>query len=266
MTQTSLQDRLPAESVFDTLRQLLPAEDTRGPVGRLFGVHPVPAEHRSWYLGAIGELAAARALAGLPHGFTVLHSVPVGDRGSDIDHVVITPQGRVVTINTKNHDGASVWVGSKAFLVNGQKQPYLQKSRYEAARASRRLTTAVGKPVDALGMILVVGAKSLTIKEESDDIAVIRLEHVAKFLTRRVNPPRLPTDVAAIRQAATRPATWTSTTLPARGDDLEKSFSVLRQRVNTARRRRLGWAAGSMTVLSGVLLTSGMLGMGAHLL
>ncbi|WP_375231873.1 nuclease-related domain-containing protein [Curtobacterium sp. MCPF17_003] len=85
----------------------MPVADRRGPLGRLFGVHPIPSEHRAWYVGAVGELAVARALAKLPDGWVVLHSVPVGERGSDIDHVLLAPTGRVITVNTKHHEGAT---------------------------------------------------------------------------------------------------------------------------------------------------------------
>jgi hypothetical protein len=42
-------------------------------------------------------------------GWHVLHAVPIGTRGTDIDHVVIGPFG-LVTVNTKT-TSTSVWVG-----------------------------------------------------------------------------------------------------------------------------------------------------------
>lgn len=231
MAHALLQDRLPGESLFGTLREQMPVADIRGRLGRLFGVHPVPEEHRSWYVGAVGELAVARALTALPDGWTVLHSVPVGERGSDIDHVVIAPTGRVVTVNTKHHDGARVWVASRVFMVNGRKQPYLRNSRYEAERAERNLAAGTGAPVDVLAVVVLVGANKLTIREEPDGIAVVRLEQMRSFLTRRVSPPRVPVDVAAVREAAIRPRTWSKTDLPDRDETLEAWFTGLRQTV-----------------------------------
>lgn len=98
MPFATLKDRAAAESLFATLREQMPDGDTRGPIARFFGLHPVPDSCRSWYTGTIGELAVARALGTLPAGWLVLHSVPVGNRGSDIDHVVVAPDGRVITI------------------------------------------------------------------------------------------------------------------------------------------------------------------------
>ncbi len=45
----------------------------------------------------------------------VLHAIPVGERGSDIDHLAIGPAG-VFTINAKYHAGAKIWVGGDTFL------------------------------------------------------------------------------------------------------------------------------------------------------
>ena len=64
---------------------------------------------RAWRVGADGEESVGAKLDGLSeHGWHVLHAVPVGDRGTDIDHVLIGPGG-VLTLNTKNHPGATVW-------------------------------------------------------------------------------------------------------------------------------------------------------------
>ncbi len=76
----------------------------------------------------------------------MLHAVPVGNRGSDIDHVAIGPGG-VWTLNTKTHPGKSVWIGKHQVRVDGHKTHYLRNSRHEAERASRLLTSACGFPV-----------------------------------------------------------------------------------------------------------------------
>jgi hypothetical protein len=67
---------------------------------RLLGWH---TKERAWRIGAAGEVETADRLRALtdpaPWGLNtvglwrVLHSVPVGDLGSDIDHVLIGPPG-----------------------------------------------------------------------------------------------------------------------------------------------------------------------------
>lgn len=132
-------------------------------LARVLGVH---TEERGWRIGADGEEAVAARLAKLPDTWRVLHAVPIGNRGSDIDHVVIGPGG-VYTVNAKHHPHASVWVGGNTFMVNGHKQPYVRNSRYEAARASRILTGLAGLPVFVTGVIAVIGAhEGLTIKSQ----------------------------------------------------------------------------------------------------
>jgi Nuclease-related domain len=80
------------------------------------------------------------------HGWRVFHSVPVGDRGSDIDHVVIGPGG-VWTVNTKGHPGKSVWVRPQHDPRRRAHAALPTELRHEAERARRLLTQACGFPV-----------------------------------------------------------------------------------------------------------------------
>jgi hypothetical protein len=98
-------------------------------------------DERAWRVGADGEEGVGARLEKLRrHGWHVLHAVPVGERGSDIDHVLVGPGG-VYTINTKNHPGGRVWVGRNSVRVNGHPVPYLRNSRHEAVRAARLLSS-----------------------------------------------------------------------------------------------------------------------------
>lgn len=101
-------------------------------------------DEQAWRVGANGEETVGAKLEKLSkHGWHVLHAVPVGERGSDIDHVLIGPGG-VWTINTKNHPGKAIWVGKHQVRVDGHKTTYLRNSRFEAERASRLLTRRAG--------------------------------------------------------------------------------------------------------------------------
>ncbi|MFE7630931.1 nuclease-related domain-containing protein [Kocuria sp. NPDC057446] len=121
--------------------------------GRLTGASPLSAESRSWYRGAVGEIAVGQILGRLGPAWTVLHAVPVGAGASDIDHVLIGPAG-VFTLNTKNHSGKTVWVADRAIRVDGHQQHYLSHSRHEAARAAKRLSAVVGEPVPVTPVLL----------------------------------------------------------------------------------------------------------------
>lgn len=133
-------------------------------------------DERAWRVGAGGEETIGARLEKLRrHGWHVLHAVPVGDRGSDIDHVVIGPGG-VWTLNTKTHPGKSVWVGKHQIRVDGHRTDYLRNSRHEADRASRLLTDACGFPVFVKGaLVFLTGTliPDVTIKQAPEDVAIL---------------------------------------------------------------------------------------------
>ncbi len=147
---------------------------------RVFGVH---TDERAYRVGADGEEEVAWRMRKLGDGWHVLHSVPVGGKDSDIDHVVIGPPG-VFTLNTKNHSRKKVWVAEKAFMVSGQKTKYLRNSRHEAARASKLLTTACGFDIQVEPIIVVIAAE-LTIKAQPADVHVVARKRIGKWLERR---------------------------------------------------------------------------------
>jgi hypothetical protein len=244
---------------MEALRQAIGPERPASIAARLFGRNPIPSSARSWYVGLLGEMAVAERLRALPGDWLVLHSVPVGDRGSDIDHVLVSPSGRVLTINTKNSPGGKVWVSPKAFFVNGQRQPYLRNSSHEAARAAKLLSTATGGTVDALAVIVVVGA-TLTHKGEPKDVAVVTLDCLVRFLTRTVSPSRGSVSTELIRHAALQPRTWAprQPTPDPSGAHIEW-FMGLRERARVAARRRTAWVLGSVVVALGMPATAGVL-------
>jgi hypothetical protein len=171
-------------------------------VARVLRVH---TEERAWRVGADGEEEVARRLRKLKDGWRVVHAVPVGARGADIDHVVIGPGG-IFTLNTKNHRGKRVWISERTFLVNGQRTDYLRNSRYEATRAARLLSTAVGFEV-AVEPVIVVLAAELTIKAAPDGVHVVAHTKAARWLNHL--PTRLPPNVVAqIFDVARRDTTW----------------------------------------------------------
>lgn len=186
------------------------AERSAAPIrtvfSRMLGVH---TQERAWRIGADGEQAVAAQLRRLGPAWRSIHSVPVGEQGADIDHVVIGPAG-VFTVNAKHHPNASVWVGSDTFLVNGTRTWYVRNSRHEAARAGRLLSAASGQPIQVRGIIAVVGAhRGLTIKEQPRDgaVQVVARKAIADYL--RGLPAVLdPATITALHTLACRSTTW----------------------------------------------------------
>ncbi len=170
----------------------------------------VRTQESAFRMGADGEENVARRLARLNSDWHVLHAVPVGDKGSDIDHVVVGPPG-VFTLNTKNHAGNNVWVAERAFMVNGQRTRYLRKSLFEAKRSSQLLSSACGFAVPVEPVIVVI-ASQLTVKHRPTGVHIVESRHIVRWLRHR---PKVLTSQAVeeIFERARSASTWTSTGL-----------------------------------------------------
>ena len=203
-------DDLAAHRAGEMARQqavaLKQAAPVRTFVARVLGVH---TDERAWRIGADGEEMVAARLATLARKdprWKFLHAIPVGENGSDIDHLVMGPGG-VFSLNAKHHPGARIWIRDNAFKVNGQQQPYIRNSRHEALRAGRYLTAACGFPVAVAGVVVPVGADDVTIKQPPADVFVVNRMALTDWLRRR--PPVLEDVlVEAIFEAARRSTTW----------------------------------------------------------
>lgn len=205
-TAVDLAENRAGEAVKAKAAEVRAEAPVRNMLARVLGVH---TEERAWRIGAKGEAKVGKSLDRLPDGWHVLNSVPVGERDSDIDHVVIGPGG-VFTLNTKHHPGGRVWVAERALMVNGQKTDYLRNSRHEAGRASLLLTGAVGLRVDVEPIIVIVGA-DITRKADPVGVHVVPREALKRWLDRR--PERLTTEsVDAIFEHARWDSTWSSPT------------------------------------------------------
>jgi hypothetical protein len=175
-------------------------------LARALGVH---TDERAWRIGADGEEKVGAQLAKAAKKdsrWRFLHAIPVGDRSSDIDHLIVGPGG-VFTVNTKHHPGAKIWVGGNTFMVNGRRQPYIRNSRHEAARAAELLTAACGFPVHVEGLVVTVNADDVVVKNAPDGVSVVPRMQVAKWLLRH-GDILTPDQCEAIFDAARRSTTW----------------------------------------------------------
>lgn len=249
---------IPAAAVIAACLQAQASVPPRSGVARLFARSPLSDDSRPWYLGALGELQVAQQLAKLGPGWTVLHSVPIGERGSDIDHVVIGAAG-VFTINTKFHEDARVWVGSKRLLVNGQKTDHLRNSRFEAQRVARALTATAGLAIDVQPVIVLVGIHGITVREQPADVAVLRETELVRWLHRR--PAALDADLQdRLTTAMAQRDAWIAPAVQAPEPDLP-AFAALRREVDTARRARVLWV---MTTMAGFVAVAATLAVNAY--
>ena len=184
-------------------REVSSLAPVRNLVARALGVK---TDERAWRISANGEEKVGHELSKLPAGWHVLHAVPIGDHGSNIDHIVIGQRG-VFTLNTKNHPDSSVCVYERALWVNGHATNYLHNSRFEAARATRILTRACEMAVEVRAAIVFVDPDKLTRKGTPRDVDVTCRRGLRTFLMQQ--PQRLtPSQVEHIFTVARNGLTW----------------------------------------------------------
>lgn len=230
-----MRDRTPGAAVMEQVVRVQEATPPRSALARAFGRPPLAEEAQPWFAGALGEREVGALLERLPEGWSSFHAIPVGAGEADVDHLVVGPPG-VFVVNTKHHRGARVWVGERAVLVEGAKQPYVRNSELEASRIRRVLAAAgVTAPVNAV--VAVVGAKSFTVRQQPPRVAVHRAEGLLRWMTRR--PAVLDRDtVAAIAVLFDDPATWRASGERA---DVAARFAAIEREVQEARLVRTGW-------------------------
>lgn len=186
---------------------LRPASPVRAFLARAF---QVDTGERSWRVGADGEEkvgARLERLVSKDSRWHVLHSIPVGSRGSDIDHLVIGPAG-VFTLNAKHHPGKTVWVRGDTLRVDGHRTSYIRNSRFEAERAARLLSAAAGAAVPVTGLIVPVRAKDVVVKRQPEDVFVVPRMHIVRWLQSR--PAAMDDSTARLLfDIARRSTTWT---------------------------------------------------------
>jgi len=204
---SDLRDRAPAIALMEKVTALRGTPElTQLPFGMVFA----SADAMNWIRGIRGELEMAAELDRLGDGWTVLHSVLVGDRGSDIDHIVMGPKG-IFSINTKRLRDREVTVKGEYFRVDGHKRDYLRNSDYEATRIEKVLRSE-GIPVNVMPVIAISGAKSLRVRSNptyrSRSIGVVVVKGVLRRI--RKQPNRLtPQQVERVVAVVTDSSHWT---------------------------------------------------------
>jgi len=241
---------------YAAIQQCLELQSEVAPLSRLerfFGASPLAQNARSWYLGALGEIVVAEKLERLGESWRVINAVPVGAAGSDIDHVVVGPSG-VFTINTKARANRKVWAAGQALRINGFKQNYIRNSQFEAERASKLLTTAVGRPIAVTPLIVMVGVSELNYGVRRPEVDVVTSRGIVRNLKRRKRI-LTPEQVTEIADVASRRGTWHRDAVVL--DDTQRHverFERLRRQVDAAAQRRNAWLFGSRLALVAAVL------------
>ena len=224
-------------------------------LARVLGLHPLRHDAKAWYRGALGEREVARRLAALGAEWVAIHGIPIGNRGSDIDHLVIGPSG-VYTINAKRHIGERVFAGGGSIKVNGQPTQYVRNAQHEAERVAQKLTAATGLAVEVTPMIVIVDAAEVSYGKKEPVVAVITPARLSKWLSRR--PRTLSTEhIADLSEASARLATWGSALPEGMPDDVvAHRFAQIDRTVSRAIVRNRLWISGVVLVGGGLALAA----------
>ena len=180
------------------------------------GASPSSEGVEPWAVGFVGEEKVGLELALLDDCWRVLHGVPIGHEGSDIDHVVIGPPG-VFTINTKHHRGKTIEVRGDAVFIGRNYQRYVPNARHEADCARAALTADLPTPCPVTPVICTVGA-TLRNREATSDVWAVEDHRLILSLTAQ-HAVLSPAQVDWLYNRARRSTTWTDTPPPAPAPD-----------------------------------------------
>jgi len=232
------------------ISELLKAQSdvpARSLLGRIFGLSPLSHETHAMYRGVVGEIEVGESLDRLGPEWSVLHALPVESGLADIDHLVVGPAG-VFVVATKNHSGLNVWASQRTLMVAGMRQPHIRNMEYEMGRAERSLSAAAGSAIEVSGILAMVAAKSVVVREKHRDVAVLSSGQIVGWLQRHKRV-LTPAQVSHISTAASLASTWDTTDHDAECPDTNhRQFEQLRAAVRRAWRIQLAWAVGISAV------------------
>ena len=234
-----MRHQVAAQSVIEALLRKQEGAPERNWFGRLVGDSPLQPDSVAWYRGALGELAVGRILATLPSDWAVFHALPIGKKGADIDHLVVGPGG-IITINTKNHSGKSVWVGGQTLMVSGQKVPHIRNADFEATRVTKLLRERMPLLPAAQPVLAILDPKTLNVKAKPDHVTVLSAARLRRWLLKRPVVLR-PDQLAELTAIIDEPTTWPPALLPP-VENATALFAGLHAAVGAAHRRRVSLA------------------------
>ena len=153
-----------------------------------------------------GERSAGLVIGRLPEGWHVFRDVRVGERGANIDHVVVGPAG-TFTLHAKDLTG-KVWVGARSIRHNGHPTNFLSKAACDANHVSELLSSTVGRPIEVRGVLAIL-ADEWTIDEEPTDVHVGSPRGVKDWML-RLPVALAPHQIHEIAAGASRSSMWST--------------------------------------------------------
>lgn len=193
----------PGQSARAKQQKLAQAAPIKTFFTRLFGMN---TPEKAWGQGAAGEELVGTMLEEPgAHGWHVEHDLVLGERGANVDHLLIGPPG-VFVINTKTLSG-EVWVNGDDIHVDGRRRPFVEKQEEEAKRVREKLLEATHRRSLWVQGMLVFVESQLTVEERPANVVVLRAPELVTWL-HTLSAKMEPGEVQALVRAAQRDATW----------------------------------------------------------
>lgn len=250
MPNRVLRNRIAGQSAMADVARLQ-AGHTRTFAQRLFGLHPLAPAARAPYRVALGELVVGDILKNLGTRWDVLHELPVGD--ARIEHLATGPTG-VYAIVSMNLRGLDVHVTGEQITVDGIEVATARGALDLAARASERLSAAMGRAVEVRPLVVIIEPRKLV--GDGVGALVVRSNDLLRTLA-RAGATLDGETVAAISDVADHVETWQTVPVsPPEECTLHSGFERVRIHVRAARRRQLLWVlavAGACVLVWGVV-------------
>lgn len=146
------------------------------------------AEARYWMLGVSAAERIGASLERIARRDSrwrpPIHSVPVGERSCDVAHLLIGSAG-VFTVNVKYHPHGYVSADRDQVRVDDDDWHYVAKNRREADRASAVLSRTCGFAVPVEALIVIVGAKHVSVARPADGVHILQACYLPRWLRSR---------------------------------------------------------------------------------
>jgi hypothetical protein len=218
----TLRTRSAGQTVMQKCLALQDDAPQRGRLARALGHSPLHPDAVAWYDDALAELETGRRLAGLATsapGYTVLHSLPIGDGEgalhTDVEHLVIGRSGVFCLTSTRS-----------TTLTDAQ----LEAVAVEARQVSKHLSRTLQRVIPVTPLLVTVGgaqpktalalgksalskpapgksapAKSAPARQA--EVEVVPARELAGWFAKR-GPVLTTAELATVALAAEQPETW----------------------------------------------------------
>jgi hypothetical protein len=267
----TLRSRSAGQAVMQMCLAVQGGAPRRGRLARALGHSPLHPDAVAWYDHALAELETGRRLASLSAGYTVLHSLPVGEAEgasrADVEHLVIGPAGLFCLNSTTSVTPARL---EEVSLEARQVSKHLSRTLQRVVTVTPMLVTVGSGDAKAIGVKATAG-KALGIRravevEVEGEVEVVAARALAGWFAKR-GPVLTTAELANLALAAEQPGTWHVPAEVLEREVVVDGFHQLRSEVDAASDRQQATITAAVTtavllmVVSAAIIVSSLSGL-----